>query len=120
MSRRRVIEGADDRGRPRARWEDAPELVEPRFGHMEPAYDATVERRQATADELAERPRVGGLVMAPPRPPSPPPAPEAAPMQVDNPQTSTDVAEPTPDPDDVGATCPTPDATSGSPASSST
>lgn len=54
MSRRRVITGTDDRGRPIATWEDVASVDEPRYGHMEPAYDArTVERRPASDEDRA-------------------------------------------------------------------
>lgn len=52
MSRERVVVGTDDRGRPISRWDDTPAEAAP-YGFMEPAYATTVERRQATPEELA-------------------------------------------------------------------
>lgn len=53
MSSTRVITGTDDRGRPKSEWRPLAAAEEPRFGHMEPAYSTTVERRRATPEELA-------------------------------------------------------------------
>lgn len=54
MSRRRVITGADERGRPITTWEGGGDSAEPAYGHMVPAYDSTtIERRQATPEERA-------------------------------------------------------------------
>lgn len=52
MSRKRVADGTDERGRPRMRWADPEAIDEPRFSHMEPAHVATIERRRATPLEL--------------------------------------------------------------------
>jgi hypothetical protein len=51
MSRPRVITGVDDRGRPITEWAPATVATQS-YGHMEPAHVATVERRQATPEEL--------------------------------------------------------------------
>jgi hypothetical protein len=56
MSRQRVVVGTDDRGRPKTAWAEPEPADERRYGHMEPAYDSTtIERRQATPEELAAR-----------------------------------------------------------------
>lgn len=92
MSRPRVVTGADDRGRPIARWAD-PDPVPPGFGHMEPAFVATVERRRATPEELAAaRAReakpthltrgVAADGHLPTRPPTPPSQADAARMAI--------------------------------------
>lgn len=53
MSRQRVITGTDERGRPVSQWEDVA-VAPPAFGHMEPAYSTTVDRRQATDEQRAQ------------------------------------------------------------------
>jgi hypothetical protein len=55
VSATRVITGVDDRGRPKSEWRPIPGAdAEPRYGHMQPAYDATtIQRRKATPEELA-------------------------------------------------------------------
>lgn len=52
MSRQRVVEGTDGRGRPKARWADADSDKARGYGHMEPAFVSTIERRKATPEEL--------------------------------------------------------------------
>lgn len=94
MSRRRVVTGADELGRPIARWED-PEPGARVYGHMEPAYDtAAVERRHVSPDELAAiaardtrptpirvRPAPGRASVLPVTPPEEPPMPERPPQE---------------------------------------
>jgi hypothetical protein len=57
MSRQRIVDGVDDRGRPRTRWADPDAADGPAYGHMEPAHVATIERRRLSAEELDERTR---------------------------------------------------------------
>lgn len=53
MSRPRVITGTDEHGRPKTEWADAKPDTDRGYGHMEPAFVPTVERRKATPAELA-------------------------------------------------------------------
>lgn len=52
MSRQRVVKGTDERGRPKATWADPEPDTARGYGHMEPAFTATIERRKATPEEL--------------------------------------------------------------------
>lgn len=62
MSRRRIVTGVDERGRPIATWEDVPALA-PAYGHMEPAYSTDIERRRVppagNGATPADRPALG-------------------------------------------------------------
>jgi hypothetical protein len=56
VSRQRVVVGTDERGRPKTAWAEPDRIDEPRYGHMQPAYDGSaIERRMATPEELAAR-----------------------------------------------------------------
>lgn len=51
MSRKRVVVGMDERGRPVTAWAEPEAADEPRYGHMQPAFSAPIERRIAQLDE---------------------------------------------------------------------
>lgn len=61
MSRKRVVVGTDDRGRPITAWGEPEAVDEPRYGHMQPAWSAPIERRIATP---AQRRWNGGPIQA--------------------------------------------------------
>lgn len=53
MSRKRVVVGMDERGRPITGWAEPETADEPRYGHMQPAFSAPIERRIATPTQRA-------------------------------------------------------------------
>lgn len=61
MSRKRVVVGMDERGRPITGWAEPETADEPRYGHMQPAFSAPIERRLATP---AQREWNGGPIQA--------------------------------------------------------
>lgn len=53
MSRKRIVVGTDERGRPLTAWAEPEAADEPRYGHMQPAFSAPIERRLASPTQRA-------------------------------------------------------------------